>query len=320
MMRKLLYGLVILVGLFGILLLALRTPDIDRETLISRYANTESAFMALEGGAEVHFRDEGNPNGPVLVLLHGSNASLHTWEPLVAALKHDYRLITLDLPGHGLTGAVEGNPYDHASMARFTLRVLSAMGVDHFTLAGNSMGGGVALMAAHQAPMAVERLILIDSTAVQLSAGDKAKEDRPVVFSIAANPVLSLIAQHITPRSLVQDGLAKSFVDQSLVTEAMIARYWELAHLPGSREATMTRFKGYASGEPTDFRLSEITQPTLIVWGDEDRLISVKAAPLINAAIPNSELVVFEGVGHLPQEEATNDVANAIRAFLGNNE
>ena len=72
----------------------------------AKYTSDTSQFFTMRNGARIHFRDEGNPNGPAVVLVHGSNASLHTWEPWVAILGESYRIITMDLPAHGLTGAV----------------------------------------------------------------------------------------------------------------------------------------------------------------------------------------------------------------------
>ena len=87
---------------------ALQRPDTPYATLEATYANAESQFMDLPGGVRVHYRDEGNAAGPTLVLVHGFSASLHTWEPWVARLGGDYRIISLDLPGHGLTRAPQG--------------------------------------------------------------------------------------------------------------------------------------------------------------------------------------------------------------------
>jgi hypothetical protein len=100
------------IGVAVIGYLAMLRPDIPYARLEAKYANTASRFVDLPGGVHLHYRDQGNPSGPPVVMIHGFSASLHAWEPWVARLGRDYRIITLDLPGHGLTRAPAG--YDPA--------------------------------------------------------------------------------------------------------------------------------------------------------------------------------------------------------------
>jgi hypothetical protein len=130
--------------------LALRRPDIPFKTLEAKYANSASRYLDLPSGAHVHYRDQGNPTGPVLVLVHGFSASLHTWEPWVGLLGNQYRIISLDLPGHGLTRA----PADYkpsieayassASTAKVAVTVVyqdSPLGLGHaISCARNAVG------------------------------------------------------------------------------------------------------------------------------------------------------------------------------------
>ena len=94
------FGGVLLIAAIALLALGY-TPDTDPVAMRAKYASSASRFVDVGGGLTMHVRDEGNPNGPVLVLLHGSNASLHTWEPWVERLKAKYRIISLDQIGHG---------------------------------------------------------------------------------------------------------------------------------------------------------------------------------------------------------------------------
>ena len=136
--------LLAIIGLFVVLLLfssLMIATDLTKQELIDKYANEKSFFYFLPSGAEVHIRDQGNKDKPPVFLLHGSNASLHTWEPLVAQLKDDYRLISFDLPGHGLTGATPQEDYSNIAMANFTREVIELYDFKSVTLVGNSMGG-----------------------------------------------------------------------------------------------------------------------------------------------------------------------------------
>ena len=111
-MKKTIRILVVLLVLLGAAFLLFRTPDTDRAEMITKYSNESSRFLDDGQGGKIHYRDEGNRDGPALLLIHGSNSLLQTWEPLVALLGNKYRMISLDLYGHGLTGPSPTGAYD----------------------------------------------------------------------------------------------------------------------------------------------------------------------------------------------------------------
>lgn len=316
MIKRLLVGTLTLIVLaLAVIFISVVQFDVPREQLVGRYAGGASQFVTLPSGASAHIRDEGLAAGPVLVLIHGSNASLHTWEPWVAELDDSYRLISMDLPGHGLTGRVPGDDYSRAGMAAFVVEVMDMLRVERFAVAGNSMGGGVAAQLALTQPERVSALILVDSAGIPVARDE---DDVPLAFRIARMPVLSKIMSFILPRSLVEEGVRKVFVDQSKVTDEMISRYFDLSLHEGNRDATRIRFSGYASQDEEAFaaRLGEITMPTLIMWGDKDGLIPVSAAHEFKARIPHADLVIYENVGHVPMEEVAEESAEDVRRFL----
>ena len=138
--------------------------ELPQEEVDAKYTSETSQFFTMENGARIHFRDEGNQAGPAVVLVHGSNASLHTWEPWVKILGENYRIITMDLPAHGLTGAVPDNKYGSQAQLRTVDAVVGHLGIDKFTLGGNSMGGGVTWRYTLAHPEKVEAMLLIDSS------------------------------------------------------------------------------------------------------------------------------------------------------------
>ncbi|HXD07727.1 MAG TPA: alpha/beta fold hydrolase, partial [Burkholderiaceae bacterium] len=157
-------ALVIVLVVSGAAVLASWEPDRSVEVLTPRWAQPPSQFIAVDG-MQVHYRDEGPRDDPApLVLIHGTAASLHTWQGWVAALRQDKRVITFDLPGFGLTGPFTGeyatDDYRADTLARFTLDLLDALHVPRFAIGGNSLGGEVAWRVATLAPARVERLIL----------------------------------------------------------------------------------------------------------------------------------------------------------------
>ena len=305
--------LVLLIAIVA-LFLALRTPDTDRDAMIAKYGGPNAAFAAGPAGQRIHYRDQGRPDGPAIVLLHGSNSSLQTWEPLVKRLGGRYRIVTLDLPGHGLTGGTPDKDYGASGMVAAVDVVAAKLGLDHFTLGGNSMGGWVAWRYALAEPGRVDALLLLDAAGMPLRKGEKAPESN-VGFRILQYPLGRWLATQITPRALVAQSLRGSVEKQAIVDDAMIDRYWELLRFPGNREATVQRAR--MDREPAMAnRVGEIGVPTLILFGKQDRLINPTAAETFHERIAGSEVVLLDGIGHLPMEEAPDATAAAISDFL----
>jgi pimeloyl-ACP methyl ester carboxylesterase len=311
-MRKFLGWLVlILVVAIGGALIYFHTPDTDPAAMRAKYGAPPSQFVALAGGQTVHLRDTGPRDAPVLMLIHGSNASLQTWEPWADRLGQRYRIVRFDLPGHGLTGPSPAHQYSSAAFADIVEQVRAKLGIDKMVLAGNSMGGGVAWHYALMYPEHLSGLILVDA-AGQPDPGDR---NPPLAFRIARLPVLRNLAAMITPRNLLEDTLKQAFYDQRLVTPAMIDRYWELLRYPGNREATIERFS--LPSEPgSPARLHVIKTPTLILWGANDNLIPVVSAHWFADNIPGSQLIIYPKTGHAPMEERADQSAADVYRFV----
>lgn len=293
--------LVVLVGVF----LIFRTPDTDAAAMRAKYGGPPSQFVAIGGGVTVHLRDEGPRDAPAILLLHGSNADLHTWEAWAAALKGRYRVIRFDQVGHGLTGPDPAEDYSRANYVEDIREVADRLGLDRFILAGNSMGGKHALAFAVRHPARLSGLVLVDASGGPMpkTAGEEDEDSGNIGFAIARMPGINRIAEQITPRSLIAQSLDQSVSNKAVVTEAAIDRYWELLRYPGNRRATLARFS--SPYDPlTEAEIARITVPTLILWGEEDRLIPVEAGRWLARTLPGSRLVIYPGIGHLPHEEA----------------
>ncbi|MBP6011419.1 MAG: alpha/beta hydrolase [Alphaproteobacteria bacterium] len=308
-------GILVLISIIGLaiagLVFAFSDPDMPADILVTKYGAPPSQFIDLPSGAKVHYRDQGQKNGMPLVLLHGSNASLHTWEPWAGQLGDQFRIISVDLPGHGLTGAVPGDDYSQEGMAKFVDLFTRAMGVQRFALAGNSMGGGVAARFALMHPERLTHVILVDAGGMPT----KTPQDPGLGFRIARMPVIQNVLLFVSPRSLFEDGLKKAIVDDALVTPEMIDRYWELNRRAGTRAASLKRFQTPFDTVIAD-NVSKIATPTLILWGELDTLTPRDMGDAYNAAIKGSRFIVYKNVGHLPMEEAAEQSARAVREFL----
>lgn len=286
-----------------------KAPDRSLESLVPRWAPPPSDFLDLDGQL-VHYRDQGPSSDPLpLVLIHGTSASLHTWEGWVAGLSATRRVISFDLPGFGLTGPNADNDYSDARYVAFVRQFLSRLGVGRVVLVGNSLGGEVAWQVALADPTRVAGLVLVDAAGFNF-----VPESLPLGFRIARIPVLREPMRWVLPRRAIEDSVLNVYGDPSRVTAALVDRYYELTLREGNRVALMRRMDQLAPG-PTE-RLGEIKVPTLILWGERDRLIPVSWAQEFHQAIPGSQLVVFPKLGHVPQEEDPAATLAALRDWL----
>jgi pimeloyl-ACP methyl ester carboxylesterase len=301
-----------IVALLAGAFLVLRTPDVPVDELKARYASPQSQFLEVSPGFFVHVRDEGLRNAPALFLVHGSNASLHTWEPWVERLKTRYRIVSLDLQGHGLTGPIPGGCYTTGCMAGTVEAVRAKLGIERIAIAGNSMGGGVSLAYALAHPQRVSALILVDAGGAPVER----PEPPPIGFRIASSPLIGPVAAQITPRGLVAETLEQSVSVKSVASEAAATRYWELLRAPGNREATMQRWAQGWTRFSTEGLAPLRGIPVLILWGKEDRLIPATAADWFQQALPQAKVLVYPAIGHIPQEEAPDRSAADVDAFL----
>jgi pimeloyl-ACP methyl ester carboxylesterase len=301
---------VVLVLLFTLGIAASWAPDVSVDSLKARWAAPPSQFIAMDG-MQVHLRDEGPRDDPSpIVLLHGTSASLHTWEGWAQALKAERRVIRFDLPGFGLTGPHPRSAYGiDDDYPNFVLSLLDKLNVQHFILAGNSLGGHIAWRTALLAPQRVDKLILVDSSGFPAES-----QSVPLGFRIARVPALAPLMRNILPRAVIQSSLREVYGQSELVSEELVNLYEAMTRREGNRAALNERMqRGYESDTS---RLAEIKAPTLILWGGQDRLIPPRHAERFERAIPGSQRVVFEKLGHVPQEEDAAQTVAAVKQFL----
>lgn len=294
---------------------AVHTPELPRETLVAKYGTPPSRFLKLPSGARMHYRDQGNARGPVLVLLHGSTSSLHTWEPWVAHLGDAFRIVRFDLPGHGLTGPVQSEDYSPDGMVKFVEQARRALGLARFHLAGSSMGGHVAWRYALAHPDAVERLVLVAASGLNHLLPEDQQPNVPLGMRILRTPFLNRIAEWTTPRRAVEQTTRAVFADPRLVTDAMVDRYRELLLYPGNRRATRLRAAAKVDLRAAE-RLNEIHAPTLVLNGAADVLVPAATGRIFQQRIAGAERIEYPNVGHLPMEEVADQSAADVRAFL----
>jgi pimeloyl-ACP methyl ester carboxylesterase len=286
------------------------TSDIPVADLKKEYAKLPSKFIEVQG-MPVHYRDEGKPGDPLpIVLIHGTGASLHTWEPMVVALKNDYRVITLDIPAFGLTGPNPKRDYSSEFYTSFIQDFLKAMGVDSCIIGGNSLGGSIAWNYALSYPESVKKLILIDAAGYPTEA-----KSMPIAFRIAKMPVLKHLLKYLGARSLAAKSVENVYADPSRVRPEVVDRYYNLYLREGNRQALLDRMANTFSPD-TYLRINTLQMPTLILWGDEDKLIPVENAYRFQKDLPNDTLVILKNLGHVPMEEDPGTTTDVVRSFL----
>lgn len=316
-MKKFIRPIIYILSSFLLILILLFSVfaqrDIPVEKLKLKYAQSPSKFLSLMG-MQVHYRDEGNPNDPTpLILIHGTSSSLNTWDSVVKIIisqtGNKTRIIRFDLPAFGLTGPNPENNYAGAYYVNFVDSFLNELQIKKCNISGNSLGGGIAWQYAVAHADKVNKLILLDA-----SGYPQKNEKGSLGFKIASLPIINNLLLFITPKSLVKKSLENVFYDKSFITEATITRYHELLLSAGNRRATLSLFKSRKPLNTHNIKL--IQQPTLIIWGEQDQLISVDNAYLFKQDIKNSQLFILPKVGHIPMEESYLKVANAIQSFI----
>jgi pimeloyl-ACP methyl ester carboxylesterase len=304
------FTLALLVVAAGAYIVANRVPDRPVEELKARWAPAPSRFATI-AGMQVHLRDEGpREDAEPIVLLHGTGASLHTWEGWTQALKGERRVISYDMPGFGLTGPAPDANYSIENYARVVVAVLDQLGVQRCVLVGNSLGGYVAWATTVLHPDRVARLVLVDSGGYPYQSTSV-----PLGFRIARTPVLRTLMKDVLPRGVIESSVRNVFGDPSKVTPELIDRYFDLTTREGNRLALGQRF---AQTQPGDLakRVPEIKVPTLIIWGGQDRLIPPDQGQRFNREIAGSQLRMFDALGHVPQEEDPAATVAVFKEFL----
>lgn len=307
---------VIKILLFGSVLLLIALVlffgyrDIPIHDLTAKYGKSPSEFIKIDG-VNVHFRDEGYSTDSIpIVLIHGTGSSLHTFNGWTAKLKQKHRIIRMDLPAYGLTGAFPSRDYSMKNYVLFVKRFLKALDIPKCVLGGNSLGGGIAWNFAVDYPEMVDKLILIDASGYPTEA-----KSVPLAFKIAQTPIINTLFTLITPRFIAKKSVENVYADKSKVSEALVDRYFQLTLRKGNRQAFIDKLTAHKN--PSRYqKIKCLKQKTLVLWGEKDELIPSEAAYKFDADLPNSTVVILEGLGHVPMEENPTKSLAPVISFL----
>lgn len=281
------------------------------ETLKTRYETKESRYVDVDG-TQVHYRVEGNPDGPTLVLVHAVLASLQTWDGWVDQLKKDYRIIRMDMPGAGLTGPLVGsNDYSIESQVAFFGRFVDKIGLQQFNLAGNSQGGLVAWMYALEHSQRVEKLILLQPAAY--------RQDIPGIIQFMSFPVIGDLGSVFAPKIIVSFTARRAYGEPDRLNQRIIDRYYDLSLRKGNRYAmvkVLRQLKAFAKDEKYGSMVPLIKVPTLIQWGERDTWLPKEVLKNWHADLPEAPIIIYPWGGHILMEEVPVQTARDADRFL----
>lgn len=311
---------------------ALIQPDRPGKELHDGYTTEASTFIDIDRST-VHYRDEGNPNGPPLLLLHGTYSSLHTWDGWVEELADDFRLIRLDMPGFGLTGPQTSGEHRLEGLIDTVAAFCDELGLEKVAVAGNSLGGAVAWRLSIERPDLVSNLVLLDAGGATLLS----KLGRKYRFLGT-----DVLPRFLTPRMVIRLMLKDAYGDPSLVTDDLVRRYHDLLLRDGNRRAVIEIAKNYRKDHGTDgsfdvlpvrtpslpsnqnpspnaydgYDISDVEVPILFQWGSEDEWLPVSFGQQLADSTPDHTFLTYDGVGHIPMEETPVPTAADVSAFL----
>jgi pimeloyl-ACP methyl ester carboxylesterase len=285
--------------------------DFPTERVDAKYLRSGSSFMDVNGN-NVHFILEGNDDRPILVLVHGFTASLHTWDGWVEELKDDYLILRFDAPGFGLTGPMpDAHDFSADYMCNIVEQLTKKLGITRFNIAGNSMGGYIAWNYAWRYPEKIEHLIVVDPMSYQ--------QKLPAEIRVISRPVGGAIAKRVTTENMVGKSVAGAYGDPQNIQPGVEKRYFDLFMREGNR-ASATRIarkmarlsnSGYVS-----LGITEISVPTLVMWGEKDTITPFELIEDWRRDLPDATYITYPELGHVPMEEDPVRTARDLHGYL----
>lgn len=280
------------------------------------FHSEHSRFIDVDG-IRVHYQEAGNKEDPALVLIHGFASSTLVWSKVFLRFAEaGFRVIALDMLGFGYSAKPRNGEYTIPGQAKFLTRLLDSLGIPRAIFVGSSYGGAVAATCALDYPARVEKLVLVGPV----------NNNRPLAFKLMRVFGSPLFGGVVSPlligsRRLLRRRMKRVYDRHSWVLDE---RRVDARHLPlraaGTQRAIIRTVRHW-DAERISRDAHQISQPTLLLWGENDREIPLADGERLSAEIPGSRLIVFLNCGHLPHEEYpeafTNVVMDFCRAFAG---
>jgi pimeloyl-ACP methyl ester carboxylesterase len=261
----------------------------------------------------IRYREAGK--GPLIVLVHGVAGYVEEWEPAMAILKEKFRVIALDLPGHGLSDKPEV-PYTLDFLTDSLCEFITTISTEKIILAGHSLGGAVCLNMVFKFPHLVERLVLLNSVFSKL----------PLSIRLGSFKFLPGLIRKV-PLFVVKTAARRTFCNHSMITDHMLRDAYHYINEPGSLRAMFSiihssiSLSGLKKTLLNTFlmELSRVELPTLILHGDKDRIVPNENSKQLHQYIRNSECICFKNCGHSLQSECYRQFCEQLIRFAQEN-
>ncbi len=304
-------GVLLLLLLVGPFLIPV--PPLEGTKPVEALADADSRFVEING-LSVHYKTTGQGE-PVFVLLHGFGASLYSWNAVMGPLGELGTVIAYDRPAFGLTERPltwEGeSPYSPQAQVDLLLGLLDHFGVERAILVGNSAGGTVAMNFTLQHPDRVMALILVDPAVY--GGGGAPAWIRPLLRTPQMRHLGPLIARQIQIRG--PELIKLAWYDPTRIPEETLALYQKPLQAENWDRALWELTVASQESGLAD-RLAEFTLPTLVITGEEDKIVPTEQSIRLAGELPNAELVIIPQAGHLPHEEQPDAFVEAVKSFI----
>ena len=289
-----------------------RAGNANWEDYADRIHHAEhSRFIEIDG-ATVHFQEFGAPDKPTMILIHGYTASTFVWKTIAPELaRAGFHVIAVDLIGFGYSDKPAWFDYKIASQARIIERLMNRLGIGRATLVGSSYGGAVSLSVALDYAERVEKLVLVDAV-----CNDEVLA-KPILKLATMRGIGELLAPFVIDSKLLQKARMRETLapeNHHLITKNRVEAASHPLHAKDAHHSVLATVRNWDA-----CRLSEdaqfIKQPTLIIWGEDDKIIPIHNGEHLYHSILNSRFVVLKNCGHLPQEEKPEIFINLVSEF-----
>jgi pimeloyl-ACP methyl ester carboxylesterase len=287
--------------------LYLWTPDKSKAELEKTYGSPQTAYVSALG-VQLHYQDTGpSKNATPILFLHGFGASLQTWDAWAQALSEDHRVISVDLPGFGLTGEDPSGIYTDQRSVEVLEAFLKRLQIPKVVLVGNSMGGKLAWQFAARYPNQVSKLVLISPDGYASPGMEYGK--KPEI------PAIAELYRYFFSKEFLAMNLEPAYANPNTLNDALVNRYYDLMLAPGVRGAILARMQQTVLQDPVP-SLASIQVPTLLIWGEKDAFIPISNSNEYLKVMPNAKRVSLPNIGHLPQEEQPSIGLQVLKEFL----
>ncbi len=284
------------------------TGHLTIDELRQLYGDDQSRYLDVNG-VEVHYKDEGT--GPVLLMVHGSESSLRTWDVITEKLKDRYRIIRYDIPGYGLSGPISDEVAETVEPLDIPEALVKELGVEKLTVVGVSSGGTMGMYLAAKRPDLVERLIISNTPS------DPVDTSHLVMPEAFVDSIARATETGFRDQVFWNEFLTYFAGDGDRISEQTRKEYYDFyRRTPEKHPIALVAVIG--DGVEAKKRMAMVKQPTLQIWGTADKLLPESAADASAGYLHNAQLsrILMPDVGHYPPLEVPERFAQLIAAYI----